>query len=72
MADLDEVCTLFLYSTAQASPHRWSYDLFTLRRALERAGFVVDAQIDRWRDPRLGTGQWYQMGLDCHKPGGEE
>jgi predicted SAM-dependent methyltransferase len=68
VADLDAVCRLFLYSTVQASPHRWSYDLGTLARLLEGAGFVVMGEIDRYRDPRLGTGQWYQAGLDCIKP----
>jgi predicted SAM-dependent methyltransferase len=69
VADLDEVCGLFLYSTLQPSPHRWSYDERTLSRALERAGFEVVAQIDRFNDPRLGSGQWYQVGLSSIKPG---
>jgi predicted SAM-dependent methyltransferase len=65
--DLDDVCSMFLYSTAQPSHHLWSYDLTTLRRAIERAGFRVVGEIDRYRDPRLGSGQWYQCGLAAVK-----
>ncbi len=68
VADLDAVCALFLYSTVQASPHRWAYDLDTLARALTRAGFVELHEIDRYRDPRLGSGQWFQCGLEGSKP----
>ncbi len=71
MGDLDEVCRLFLYSTVQDSPHRWSYDLATLRRALERAGFRVIGQIDRWRDERIPVHAWYACGWDAVKPGGQ-
>ena len=60
--DLDDVCGLFLYSTCQPSRHQWSYDAGTLRRALTRAGFRVTGEIDRYADPRLGTGQWFQCG----------
>lgn len=66
--DLDAVCALFLYSTVQGSRHQWSYDATTLQRALEQAGFVVQREIDRYRDPRLGTGQWFQCGWDAVKP----
>jgi Methyltransferase domain len=72
IGDLDEVCRLFLYSTVQESPHLWSYDLASLRQRLEWAGFTVGQQIDRWRDPRLGSGQWYQCGWDAVKPGGAQ
>ncbi len=71
VGDLDEVCGLFLYSTVQDSPHRWSYDLATLRRALERAGFRVVKQIDRYRDPRIPVRVWYGCGWDAVKPGGQ-
>ncbi len=70
VADLDEVCALFLYSTVQPSPHRWSYDLTTLERAMRTSGFTVTGPIDRYRDPRLGTGAWYQCGVDAMKPVG--
>ena len=66
--DLDEVCGIFLYSTAQPSHHFWSYDLGTLTRAVERAGFRVLREIDRYHDPRLGSGQWYQCGVQAMKP----
>lgn len=65
--DLDEICAVFLYSTVQASPHRWSYDLETLHRAIEAAGFVVTGEIDRYRDARIPVGAWYQCGLDAVK-----
>lgn len=68
IADLDQVCELFLYSTAQESPHQWSYDLATLKRLLEAHGFIVERQIDRYRDPRIPVGAWYQCGWDAHKP----
>ncbi len=71
MADLDEVCAVFLYSTVQKSPHRWSYDLETLRRRLLRAGFYPTAEIDRYSDPRIPVGGWWQCGWDAVKPGGE-
>lgn len=66
--DLDAVCGLFLYSHVQASRHQWSYDLHTLGRLLRTCGFELTGEIDRYRDPRLGTGQWYQCGWDCIKP----
>jgi len=68
VADLDAVCRLFLYSTVQESPHRWSYDLGTLARRVEAAGFVVTGEIDRYHDPRIPVGAWYQCGLDCVTP----
>lgn len=68
LRDLDELCDMILFSTAQPSHHQWAYDVRTLERALRRAGFEVLGEIDRHRDPRLGTGQWYQCGLDARKP----
>lgn len=68
VADLDDVCAIFLFSTYQDSPHVWAWDFGTLRRAMERAGFVVTGEIDRFRDPRLGNGAWYQVGVDAVKP----
>ena len=68
VADLDAVCGLFLYSTVQESPHLWSYDQGTLARAMTRAGFVNLQEIDRYRDPRIPVGAWYQVGVDGFKP----
>lgn len=68
VADLDDVCSFWLFSTYQASPHKWAYDLDTLERALTRAGFAVTDPIDRQRDPRLSNGNWYQCGWDARKP----
>lgn len=67
VADLDEVCRLFLYSTVQETPHRWSYDKVTLTRLVEQHGFVVTGEIDRWKDPRIPVGAWYQVGVDARK-----
>jgi predicted SAM-dependent methyltransferase len=68
VADLNHVCHVFLYSTVQASRHLWSYDETTLHNAMTAAGFVVTGAIDRWHDPRIPVGAWYQMGLDAVKP----
>lgn len=65
--DLDTLCDLFFYSTIQPSPHKWSWDLRTLYRALVEANFSPTGEIDRWNDPRLGSGQWYQCGLNAIK-----
>uniref|UniRef100_A0A6M3KQL9 Putative methyltransferase n=1 Tax=viral metagenome TaxID=1070528 RepID=A0A6M3KQL9_9ZZZZ len=69
ISNLDEVCALFLYSTRQESPHRWSYDRDTLARAMATAGFRGFKEIDRYRDPRLGSPVWYQCGIQGVKPG---
>lgn len=68
VADLDEVCALFLYSTVQDSRHAWSYDADTLRRAMERAGFGEFMEIDRHQDYRIPVGAFYQVGFDAYKP----
>ena len=62
--DLDDLCAGFIYSNIQPSRHKWCWDLATLRRALERAGFTVTDEIDRYDDPRLAAGAWYQCGLE--------
>jgi len=62
--DLDDVCALFVYSTVQDSPHRWLWDMWTLARAMQAAGFDELREIDRYHDPRLGTPQWYQCGIE--------
>jgi predicted SAM-dependent methyltransferase len=67
--DLDHLCRAFLYSTVQESQHKWSYDLATLARVLERAGFIVGREIDRFADPRLHAGAWWQCGLEAAKAG---
>lgn len=65
--DLEEVCRVFLYSTIQESPHRWSWDLPTLARAMTDAGFTNLQEIDRFRDIRLVQGVWFQCGLEGTK-----
>ncbi len=64
LADLDAVCAAFLYSPIQATPHRWSWDIDTLTRALGRAGFGRIREIDRYTDPRLAAPAWYQCGAE--------
>lgn len=62
--DLDAVCGLFLYSTIQETPHRWSYDKGTLARRMAMAGFGKLREIDRYRDERLAAPAWYQVGVE--------
>jgi predicted SAM-dependent methyltransferase len=61
--DLDSVCHLFLYSDVQPSPHKWAWERNTLARAMTQAGFSQLQELDRYRDPRLGGGAWYQCGV---------
>jgi len=68
LTDLDELNHFILFSTCQPSHHLWAYDLSTLGRALERVGFEVTGEIDRFSDPRLSTPRWYQCGLEARKP----
>ncbi|MFA5053509.1 MAG: methyltransferase domain-containing protein [Parcubacteria group bacterium] len=72
IAHLDSLCALFFYSTVQETRHKWSWDMHTLGQAMGGAGFVRLAQIDRYRDPRLGSPAWYQCGIDGHKPKGAQ
>lgn len=65
--DLNEICAMFLYSTVQESRHQWSYDIDTLGRAMTEAGLRVTRQIDRFKDPRIPVGSWYQCGLNAVK-----
>lgn len=65
--DLDVICKLFLYSTVQPSRHKWMYDRANLSRLLTQHGFAVLAEIDRWNDPRIPVGAWYQFGMDAIK-----
>jgi len=67
VTNLDDCCAWFIYSTLQESPHRWCYDLITLRRKLERNGFRCTTEINRWFDPRVILGAWYQCGWDAVK-----
>lgn len=67
LRDLDEACEMIIFSTAQPSHHRWAYDTFTLNRALAAAGFTDITEFDRFRDPRIGVGAWYQVGLEAWK-----
>jgi hypothetical protein len=68
LTDLDELCHFILFSTCQPSHHFWAYDLTTLGLALERAGFALTREIDRFNDPRLSTPRWYQCGWQARKP----
>jgi len=64
LSDLDAVCAAFLYSPIQPTPHRWSYDIDTLARAMRAAGFMRLRQIDRERDPHLAAPAWFQCGVE--------
>lgn len=68
VADLDDVCALFLFSTCQPSPHRWAYDATTLERIITEAGFRVTGTIHPQRDPRLSNGVWYNLGREAERP----
>ena len=68
IADLDTLNAWFIYSTVQDSHHQWCWDKETLARAMTDAGFIGLREIDRYRDPRLGSGRWYQCGLQGWKP----
>jgi predicted SAM-dependent methyltransferase len=71
VSDLDAVCRVFLYGSVQESQHRWSYERDTLARAMVGAGFRQLKEIDRYTDPRLAAGAWYQCGVEGRKPEGE-
>lgn len=65
--DMNNLCKFFFYSTAQESHHQWSYDKDSLTKLLEKSGFIVKGEINRWMDPRISVGAWYQFGLDATK-----
>lgn len=66
--DLNAVCRLFLYSTIQRSHHVWAYDLVSLGELGVKHGFKIYKEIDRFNDPRIPVGAWYQCGWDFIKP----
>jgi len=68
LRDLDELCEAIIFSTLQPSRHQWAYDADTLARTLQRAGFQILGEFDRYHDPRIGVGAWYQLGIDASKP----
>jgi predicted SAM-dependent methyltransferase len=68
LRDLDNLCAALLFSTLQPSHHRWAWDAETLGRALRYAGFDIVGEIDRYSDPRVAVGAWYQLGLEARKP----
>jgi predicted SAM-dependent methyltransferase len=71
LSDLDDICAVFLYSNVQHSRHQWAYELDTLARALGAAGFGELTEIDRYRDPRVACGVWFQCGLNGIKGGND-
>lgn len=68
VGDLDDLCHWVIFSTFQASPHRWAYDRDTLARAITRAGFEITGEINRWRDRRVAFPAWYQIAVEAKKP----
>lgn len=67
-SDLNDLCRFFLFSDFQPSPHKWAYDADTLSVAIAEAGFIVLGPIDRYTDPRLARGAWWQCGWEAIKP----
>lgn len=65
--DLDSLCHIMLFSTIQGSHHKWAYDQANLVKLLWRHGFRNVTQINKWMDPRISVGAWYQFGLDVTK-----
>lgn len=68
LSDLDSVCACFLYSPVQATRHKWSYDELTLAKIMTEMGFVNLEPINRYVDPRVARGAWYQTGRNGYKP----
>jgi predicted SAM-dependent methyltransferase len=68
LRDLDALCEAIVFSTMQPSRHQWAYDQFTLTRALKAAGFINVVEFDRFSDPRVAVGAWYQFGLEAIRP----
>ena len=68
ISDINTLNSIFIYSTVQESPHRWMWDMEALSQAMAGAGFIGLREIHRFKDPRLGTGKWYQCGLSGWKP----
>ncbi len=68
LRDLNHVNRLFLYSTMQDSHHLWAYDLHSVGQVIMAAGFTLTREIDRFQDPRISVGAWYQCGWDAVKP----
>jgi predicted SAM-dependent methyltransferase len=64
LRDLDALCACIVFSTVQPSRHQWAYDRFTLTRVLRGAGFTDIREFDRFHDPRVAVGAWYQIGLE--------
>jgi predicted SAM-dependent methyltransferase len=68
LRDLDEMSEAIIYSTMQPSHHQWCWDKFTLSRAMSRAGFIDIGEFNRYHDPRVAVGAWYQVGVEGVKP----
>jgi len=66
--NLETINRLFLYSSVQDSPHLWAWDADTLTTVMTIAGFEGLHEIDRYDDTRLGSGAWYQVGIEGVKP----
>jgi predicted SAM-dependent methyltransferase len=69
LSDMDDLAYMFLYGCNNGEEgHRWAYDKDTLARIMQQSGFVALREIDRYRDERLGSGAWFQTGIDGRKP----
>ena len=65
--DLDSICACFLYGTVMESQHHWSYDETSLSKLMTEMGFVDLEPINRYIDPRIARGAWYQCGVQGFK-----
>ncbi len=68
--DMRTINDIFVYNHSVAtdeydSPHRAAYDAPLLVEQLRAAGLEPVAEIDRYDDPRVPVGEWYQFGFDC-------
>jgi predicted SAM-dependent methyltransferase len=66
---METLSHVFIYSTYQESLHRWCYEESTLADRLRKNGLHVVGPIDRFNDPRLAAGAWWQCGVDAIKMG---
>lgn len=64
---IEELAMEYVYSYVQPSHHRWIYDIESLIRFLEEAGFKDIKTIDRLQDERLAYPVNWQVGVEAVK-----
>jgi ubiquinone/menaquinone biosynthesis C-methylase UbiE len=65
--NLKAINDIFIYSYTQESLHKYCYDEELLGIAITTAGYEILGPIDRYLDHRLGTGQFFQVGVEAQK-----